>query len=178
MRRDYEALLEEVWQTVRKALQPLDQSEQGALKEAVLAIQQEEEQDRRWEETETERRPDWRPRRCRHAHDRLLEEMVSERVRGAEPHLRGVSSIERDLIGLGQRIRADLLLVVRQVRSCYPGDVGVCQAYAHLYHQAFGARLRDLAQYGLDTQDCTHLLSWTNHFYPRSASQPISKYPG
>lgn len=175
LKRDYEALMEAVWQTVRKSLHPLDQSEQSALKEAVQAIQQEEEQDRKWEESGGQRRPDWRPQRCRHAHDILLEEMVRERMQEAEPYPgEGMSSVESELIGFGRRIEQDLLQVARQVRGCYPGNVGVCQIYARLYHQAFSARLTALADFGLGQRDCTHLLSWTNQHYPRSVSQPIS----
>ncbi|XP_062378529.1 tumor necrosis factor alpha-induced protein 2 isoform X2 [Sardina pilchardus] len=193
LKYDYERLWEEgIKPTIRKSLQHLDQSDQGALKEAVLAIQQEEEQDRRWEGPQDRERPDWRPWCYRHAHDALLEEMVRERMQEVEPYPGGGSSVQRELIGLGQRIREDMLQVARQVRGCYPGNrdvgvccypgnmhvgcypgnVGVCQAYARLYHQAFSARLTELSEFGLDLPDCTHLLSWTNQHYPRMLQEP------
>ncbi|XP_076151770.1 tumor necrosis factor alpha-induced protein 2-like [Alosa pseudoharengus] len=172
LKQDYENLWEGIEQTIRKSLQPLDQSEQGALKEAVLAIQQEEEQDMKWEESDGQKYPDWRPQCFRYAHDCLLEAMVRERMQEAEPYPGGGSSVESELIGLGRRIKLDMLQVARQVRGCYPGNVGVCQVYIRFYHQAFSARLTELSEFGLDQPDCTHLLSWTNQHYPSILQEP------
>ncbi|KAL2099359.1 hypothetical protein ACEWY4_005839 [Coilia grayii] len=175
LRWEYEALLEGIRQTVGTSLHIADQSERDALKEAVLAMQQEEEQDKRWAEPNRQSGiecPHWRPLRIRHIHNSVLEEMVKGRVQGAEPHKGGGSSIQRELIGLGQRIKRDLLQVCRQVRGCYPGDEDVVRAYARLYHQTFSAHLRNIADFGLDHVDTTHLLNWILHHYPSILQEP------
>ncbi|XP_063040734.1 tumor necrosis factor alpha-induced protein 2-like isoform X2 [Engraulis encrasicolus] len=169
LRQDYETLLEEIKKVIGSSLFVTNQSEKDALTEAVLAMQQEEEQDLRWAGPSWQNAtgcPDWRPLRVRHAHDTLLEEIVKRRVQEVGLCEGGGSSIQRDLLGLGRRIRTDLLQVCREVRGCYPGDMGVVRMYACLYHQAFSAHLRSLTEFTLDHQDNTHLLSWVLRHYP------------
>ena len=68
---------------------------------------------------------------------------------------------------LGKRVKQDLLRVVQVVQVCYPPQMDVLNLYAGLYHQIFSARLTELAAAGLQTDDCSYLLFWTNHLYPQ-----------
>ncbi|XP_061652009.1 tumor necrosis factor alpha-induced protein 2 isoform X2 [Phyllopteryx taeniolatus] len=163
---DRRALEEAVLRTLRSSLDAVDVE---ALRSAVTFVQLEEEQDRIWE-----RRggmpPPWRLRCWREAHDTTLRSLVEERM-DAPPTpaaLRpGQSSIQADMLSMGRRLRRDLLLVLERVEACYPGHFRICQQYAAWYHRSIGARLRKLADFGLDDQDCTFLLRWVNDFYPR-----------
>ena len=68
---------------------------------------------------------------------------------------------------MGKCVKDDLLTVVRTVKDCYPAQMDILNVYAGLYHQTFSARLTELAAPGLDVDDCSYLLFWVNHYYPR-----------
>ncbi|XP_036429964.1 tumor necrosis factor alpha-induced protein 2-like [Colossoma macropomum] len=167
LRKDFEDLLEEVWSTVENSFEVQTENEKEALKQAVLVIQQEEEQDRRWEGVAEKERPPWRPRCCRWTHDSLLQNIVQRRMEEAKLDSNAdiKSSIQKEIIGKGKQLKEDLLHIAEHVRSCYPGE-NVCQLYAKLYHQAFCAKLREITDYGLSDDDCSHVLQWVNIHYP------------
>ncbi|XP_036429961.1 uncharacterized protein LOC118810365 isoform X2 [Colossoma macropomum] len=167
LRKDFEDLLEEVWSTVENSFEAQTEKKTAALKQAVLVIQQEEEQDRRWEGVAEKERPPWRPRCCRRTHDSLLQNMVQRRMEEAKLDSNAdiKSSIPKGITGKGKQLKEDLLHIVEYVRSCYPGE-NVCQLYAELYHQAFCATLREITDYGLCNDDCSHVLQWVNIHYP------------
>ncbi|XP_036429322.1 tumor necrosis factor alpha-induced protein 2 isoform X2 [Colossoma macropomum] len=167
LRKDFEDLLEEVWSTLENSFEVRTENEKEALKQAVLVIQQEEEQDRRWEGVAEKERPPWRPRCCRWTHDSLLQNIVQRRMEEAKLDSNAdiKSSIQKEIIGKGKQLKEDLLHIVEHVRSCYPGE-NVCQPYAKLYHQAFCAKLREITDYGLSDDDCSHVLQWVNIHYP------------
>lgn len=68
---------------------------------------------------------------------------------------------------LGKRVKTDLLTVATAVKDCYPATMDIVNVYAGLYHQNFSARLTELATSDPGSDDCSYLLSWTNHYYPR-----------
>ncbi len=68
---------------------------------------------------------------------------------------------------MGKRVKEDLLTVARAVKDCYPPHMDILNVYAGLYHQGFSARLTQLAGSGLEADDCSYLLFWINHCYPR-----------
>ncbi|XP_072533013.1 tumor necrosis factor alpha-induced protein 2 isoform X2 [Salminus brasiliensis] len=167
LKKDFEDLLEEVWSTVKNSFKVQTEEEKEALTQAVLVIQQEDEQDRRWQGVSEKERPQWRPRCCRRTHDSRLQDMVEQRMDEAKPDSSVTiqSSIQKEIIGKGKQLKEDLLHVAKHVRSCYPGE-NVCQLYATLYHQAFSAKLSEIADYGLSDNDCKHVLQWVNIHYP------------
>ncbi|KAL7890077.1 hypothetical protein AOLI_G00023350 [Acnodon oligacanthus] len=167
LRKDFEELLEEVWLKVENSFDFRTENEKEALNQAVLVIQQEEEQDRRWEGVAEKERPPWRPRCYRRTHDSQLQKMVQRRMEEAklDSNTDTKSSIQKEIIGKGKQIKEDLLHIAEHVRSCYPEE-NVCQLYAKLYHQEFCAKLREIADYGLSDADCSHVLQWVNIHYP------------
>ncbi|KAJ8399209.1 hypothetical protein AAFF_G00415880, partial [Aldrovandia affinis] len=171
LRRDYEALLDKTWLAVEASLSAGAEGLE-ALKSAASFVQQEEEQDQRWQETPvTEAVPAWRPRRCRQTHDAQLQRAVEKRMDETEDVSGGddlSSSLKRDICKMGIRVKEDLLKVARNLKSCYPGDFDICNMYARLYHEAFAERLMSVAEFDLDLDDCIYLLSWVNNHYPNA----------
>lgn len=68
---------------------------------------------------------------------------------------------------VGKRVKEDLLTVARAVAGCYPPHMDILNVYAGLYQQAFSARLARLAASALEPDDCSYLLFWVHHCYPR-----------
>ncbi|XP_056326863.1 tumor necrosis factor alpha-induced protein 2 [Danio aesculapii] len=159
--KDYEDLLERVRQTLENSLELQSKEEQEMLKEAVHAVLEEEKQDIRWEGFQEKQRPSWRPRRCKQIHEALLEKLVERRMEDAP-----VDSMQQAIICKAKRLKEDLLKVVTWVSGCYPEQENVCQFYATLYHKAFAARLREVAEYTLCDKDCVLILQWVNQDYP------------
>ncbi|XP_041710920.1 tumor necrosis factor alpha-induced protein 2 [Coregonus clupeaformis] len=166
--RDRKALLSHIDLAVKSSLSP-DEDSLEALKSAVKAILQEEEQDRRWLKQDG-KQPTWRPSECRHHHDTVLQRLVEERMDHAklppEESSKLRSSLQRDICGKGRRLQEDLLRVVKDVKGCYPEDMDICNLYGKIYHQAFSAGMRKIAEYGLGMVDCSYLLHWVNVAYP------------
>ncbi|KAF1374411.1 hypothetical protein PFLUV_G00228820 [Perca fluviatilis] len=138
------------------------------LTSAVKAVNQEEDQDQQW--TQRDRTPpQWRPSEWKKLHDSTLRCLVEERLDNpaTPPADKGnMSDIEADVCSMGRQLKEDLLSVVDEVKSCYPPEWNISNFYAGLYHEAFSARLRKIADFGLDDKDCTVLLHWVNEFYP------------
>ncbi|NP_001133726.1 tumor necrosis factor alpha-induced protein 2 [Salmo salar] len=172
--RDHKALLSQIDLAVKSSLSP-DEDSLEALKSAVKAILQEEEQDRQWLKQEG-KRPDWRPSECRRHHNTVLQSLVEERMDNAElppeesNKLR--SSLQRDVCGKGRRLQEDLLRVVKDVKGCYPEDMDICNFFGKMYHQAFSAGMRKIEEYGLGMDDCSYLLYWVNVAYPEILQNP------
>lgn len=167
LNKDFEDLLKKVMSTVEKSFYVQTNEEKESLKEAVLAINQEEEQDRRWEGVEKNECPPWRPRCCRLAHDRLLRNMVIQRMEEVKlnSNVNINSSVQLEITAKGKQLKEDLLKIAKNVRNCYPKE-NVCQLYAKIYHQVFSDKLREIADYGLVNDDCIHVLQWVNNLYP------------
>ncbi|KAG9336589.1 hypothetical protein JZ751_002936 [Albula glossodonta] len=168
LKRDYEALLRQIWLAVEASL-TFSSEELKVVKSAVSCIQQEEEQDQRWKEEPGAVAPDWRPMQCRRKHDALLQQMVKKRMEETEDLSRAdklSSSLKRDICKMGIRMRDDLLKVVQELNKCYPEEFDICNTYARLYHEAFTEHLMKITEYELDLEDCTYLLSWVNDHYP------------
>ncbi|XP_008297125.1 tumor necrosis factor alpha-induced protein 2a isoform X1 [Stegastes partitus] len=141
------------------------------LRSAVASIQQQEVQDRRWADCSQDRVPVWRPQKCLSTHNALLQNMVEDRLtKAAEDDSGGVdklsSAVKRQVCRMGKCVKEDLLSVVRTVKDCYPPQMDILNVYAALYHRSFFARLTELATSELETEDCSYLLFWVNHYYP------------
>ncbi|XP_060728391.1 tumor necrosis factor alpha-induced protein 2 isoform X1 [Tachysurus vachellii] len=167
LNKDFEDLFKKVMSTIKNSFDVETNEDIEFLKEAVLAIYQDEEQDRIWEEVAKNERPPWRPRCCRLAHDNLLQKMVTQRMEGAklDSNVNIKSSVQLEITAKAKQLKEDLLKISNNVRSCYPKD-NVCQLYAKIYHKVFSDKLREIADYGLADDDCTHVLQWVNNLYP------------
>ncbi|XP_066536149.1 tumor necrosis factor alpha-induced protein 2-like [Hoplias malabaricus] len=168
LKKDFEDLFEQVWSTVDNSFQVQTEAEIEALRQAVIVIQKEEEQDRRWEGYLEKERPQWRPRCCRDLHDSRLQNMVKQRMEEAklDSDINLKSSVQKEITRKAKQLRKDLLHVAKYVKQCYPGE-NVCLQYAKLYHQEFSAKLKEITDYGLNDDDCLHVLLWVNTHYPR-----------
>ncbi|XP_069016953.1 tumor necrosis factor alpha-induced protein 2-like isoform X1 [Embiotoca jacksoni] len=146
----------------------------SALTSAVKAIEQEEEQDRLWKES-SRTPPAWRPSGLWKRHDAALAMLVEGRLDNpstAPPDQAQQSSIQADINSMGRQLKEDLLLVVKEVKSCYPPEMDICNLYAKLYHQTLSARFRKIADFVLDDKDSTFVLRWVNEFYPGILQKP------
>ncbi|XP_066535977.1 tumor necrosis factor alpha-induced protein 2-like [Hoplias malabaricus] len=168
LKKDFEDLFEQVWSTVDNSFQVQTEAEIEALRQAVIVIQKEEEQDRRWEGYLEKERPQWRPRCCRDLHDSRLQNMVKQRMEEAklDSDINLKSSVQKEITSKAKQLKVDLLHVAKYVKQCYPGE-NVCRQYAKLYHQEFSGMLREIADYGLADEDCLQVLQCVNIFYQR-----------
>ncbi|KAG7334121.1 hypothetical protein KOW79_002528 [Hemibagrus wyckioides] len=168
LNKDFEELLEKMMSTVENSLNVETNEDIEFLKEAVQAIDQEEEQDRRWEGAAENERPPWRPRCCRLNHDGRLQSMVMRRMEEAkiDSNVNITSSVQLEITAKGKQLKEDLLKIAKNIMSCYPKE-NICQLYAEIYHQVFSDKLREIADYGLADDDCIHILQWVNNHYPK-----------
>ncbi|KAM9354205.1 tumor necrosis factor alpha-induced protein 2a isoform 2-T2 [Pholidichthys leucotaenia] len=142
------------------------------LRSTMTSIQQQENQDRRWKDCLQDCVPVWRPLKCLSTHNGLIQNLVESRMsEAAEDESGGTeklsSPIKRQVCQLGKRVKEDLLTVMRSVKDCYPPHMDILNLYAGLYHWSFSTRLTLLAAAGLQDEDCSYLLFWINHCYPR-----------
>lgn len=161
---DHRALEELVLQILKQSLSTDVNAE--AVTSAVKAVLQEEQQDQRWKQRGRPS-PAWRPSGWKKLHDSMLYSLVEERLDNtAAADLVEESSLQQDVTSMGRQLKQDLQLVVKLLKSCYPPELDICNTYAKWYHQTFGARLKKIADFGLDDKDCTFLLRWVNEYYP------------
>ncbi|XP_051812544.1 tumor necrosis factor alpha-induced protein 2 isoform X2 [Acanthochromis polyacanthus] len=171
---DREALEKLVFQTLEGSLEVNDDNMAAALRSAVEAIQLEEQQDQLWRQNQ-KTFPPWRPSGWRKRHDLMLRRLVENRLDNEEDQKtpdNQVSALQADVQGMGRQLKEDLLLVVKVLNNCYPPDMDVCNLYARMFHQSFSARLRKIAEYGLEDKDGTFLLLWVNKYYPGILQKP------
>lgn len=163
---DYMRLKDLVQQTV---MQSLTGSTAEALTSAVKAICQEDKRDELWKQR-GHPWPVWRPCKWKELHISALSSLVMERMDNPSP-LPAVkeavqSSLQVDVNSMGKQLKDDMLLVVEDVKSCYPPEMDICNCYAKLYHKTFGTKLQRITDFGLDDKDCCFLLRWVNEYYP------------
>uniref|UniRef100_A0A672ZU13 Uncharacterized protein n=1 Tax=Sphaeramia orbicularis TaxID=375764 RepID=A0A672ZU13_9TELE len=164
--------LEALWLQIQMAVHNTFTSSTGdleVLRSAVASIQQQEKQDQRWAGCPEDQVPVWRPQKCLRNHNILLQKVVQSRLKKAVEELadetNGLSSALKKEDG--KRPEGDLLTVERTVKDCYPPEMDILNVYAGLYQHSFSTRLKDLAGSGVDVKDCSYLLFWTNHYYPK-----------
>lgn len=165
---DYRELEKQVSEALSRSLSA--EVSRAALASAVKAIHQEAEQDRHWQQS-PQTRPGWRPANWKKLHDESLRNLVQQRMDAAtttpsDPSTKQPPSIQEEIIAMGRQLKEDLLLVVEDVRSCYPPEVDICNFYASLYHQCLSARLKELAELNPNDGDCKTILLWVNDYYP------------
>ncbi|NP_001025387.1 tumor necrosis factor alpha-induced protein 2a [Danio rerio] len=153
-------------------LDSFNEENQETLKSALISILQEEAQDRRWAEVSENQRPIWRPTECRQKiHDPLLKTLVETRLKNADGQENKAdklsTSLKREVCRTGKQVQKDLLIVVRNLKECYPADFDICRTYAQLYHQTFSARLQELTRSSIEFEDCAYILSWIKIYYPK-----------
>lgn len=172
LHKDFEALQLKLWMAINDTFTPSSSAgELKVLRSAMVSIQQQEAQDRRWRDCQEERVPRWRPQKCLSIHNILLQNMVEGRIKEAAKDTSGgtdrlSSPVKRQVCRVGRCVKEDLLTVVRRVKNCYPPHMDIMNLYAGLYHQEFSAHLTQLTAAGLDDDDCSYLLSWVNQYYP------------
>ncbi|MCI4389394.1 hypothetical protein PGIGA_G00097460 [Pangasianodon gigas] len=168
LNKDYETLMFHLRMAVNESF---NQENQERLRSAIEAIRQQEEKDRHWEEAAEEKRPCWRPLKCREIHDTLLKNVVDVRLQQAHEEENGAdklsTSVKREVCRIGKRIQKDLLQVVRDVQQCYTPEFDICNMYAQLYHQAFSTKLMEHARTNIEFQDCIYILCWTHGYFPK-----------
>uniref|UniRef100_A0AAQ4NXB1 Tumor necrosis factor, alpha-induced protein 2b n=1 Tax=Gasterosteus aculeatus aculeatus TaxID=481459 RepID=A0AAQ4NXB1_GASAC len=168
-------LLDLVLQTLRLSLDPGEAGAAAALASAVKAVEQEEAQDRLWDQR-GRKPPVWRPCAWKEVHDSTLRGLVEERMDNPSTPpsavQAGQSSVQVDVCAMGRQMKEDLLQVASVVRSCYPPETNICHLYIQAYHRTFSARLRKIADFGLEDKDCTFLLRWVNEYYPLVLQKP------
>uniref|UniRef100_A0A672FCL3 Uncharacterized protein n=1 Tax=Salarias fasciatus TaxID=181472 RepID=A0A672FCL3_SALFA len=179
LHRDLRVLEDLLWTAVQNTFSSsVDQQE--ALRSAVTAIQQQEEQDRRWAELQGPqgpggRVPAWRPLRLLRTHDLLLEDLVEARLKDAcEDQTVGrdlSSAVKRQVCALGRRVKDDLLTAARTVAPCYPAHLDILTLFLRLYHRRFSRHLEHLAQQQLQPDDGRYLLLWANRLYTAEVLQ-------
>ncbi|KAB5539794.1 hypothetical protein PHYPO_G00093260 [Pangasianodon hypophthalmus] len=169
LNKDYETLMFHLRMAVNESF---NQENQERLSSAIKAICQQEEKDRHWEEAAEEKRPCWRPLKCREIHDMLLKNVVDIRLQQEHEEENGAdklsTSVKRKVCRIGKRIQKDLLQVVRDVRQCYTPEFDICNMYAQLYHQAFSSKLMEHARTNIEFQDCIYILGWIHVYYPKN----------
>ncbi|XP_044231286.1 tumor necrosis factor alpha-induced protein 2-like [Thunnus albacares] len=170
---DRKALKDLVVQTLKQSLSTEVNVE--ALTSAVKAVCQEEEQDKQWKQRDGTP-PAWRPSGWKKLHDSTLCSLVEEHMDNTSSSrpadLVEKSSLQVDICSMGRQLKQDLLWVVEVVKSCYPPELNICNSYAKWYHQTFSARLKKIAEFGLDDKDCTSFLLWVNDYYPEILRKP------
>ncbi|XP_072313178.1 tumor necrosis factor alpha-induced protein 2 [Eucyclogobius newberryi] len=168
---DHQDLQEAVLKAVRLSLDP---SEVGAraLASAVDAMCKEDERDDFWAQRGPAGRPQWRPSKLRERHDGELRTLVEERMDSPSapcsyPDAIQGSSIQSDILSMGRQAKLDLEMVAERVRPCYPDRLNICHFYVLQFHRVLAARLRKIAEFGLDDKDCMVILRWVNEYYPQ-----------
>lgn len=164
---EYKKLEAHILQTLKLSFSQ-ESLRKEALTSATKAIVQEVEQDKRWKQR-SQALPPWRSNNWRSLHDKTLRSLVEQRM--DEPHTPPCtqvkqSSVQIHINSMGLQLKVDLLSVVEVLKPCYPPGMDICNIYARLYHQSFGARLRKISEFGLDDKDCTAMLCWVNQYYP------------
>ncbi|XP_022068118.1 tumor necrosis factor alpha-induced protein 2a isoform X2 [Acanthochromis polyacanthus] len=172
LQKDFEDLRLQICMAIHNTFTPSSSTEHlEVLRSAVASIQQQEVQDRHWTAYSQDQVPRWRPQKCLSTHNILLQNMVESRLtKAAEDDSSGgdklSSAVKRQVCRMGKRVKEDLLSVVRTIKDYYPPQMDILNVYAGLYHRSFSARLTELAASGLETEDCSYLLFWVNHYYP------------
>ncbi|KAB5539795.1 hypothetical protein PHYPO_G00093270 [Pangasianodon hypophthalmus] len=166
LRKDYETLMDHLKMAVHDSF---NMENQEMLRSAIMAIAQQEEQDRHWEEA-AEESPCWRPMRCRQIHDMIIKEVVEVRLQQVNEEELDTDVLKREVVQIGSVIQNDLLQVVNHVQKCYSSDFNVCDMYAQLYHQAFSTKLKKLLQFSVTGEDYRFILKQINN-YPKAILQ-------
>lgn len=165
---DYRELEKQVSETLNRSLSA--EVSMAALASAVKAIHQEAEQDRLWQQS-PKTRPGWRPANWKKLHDESLRNLVQQRMDAAtttpsDPTANQSPSIQVEITAMARQLKEDLLMVVGDVRSCYPTEVDICNFYASLYHQCLSARLKEFVELDPNDGDSQTILLWVNDYYP------------
>lgn len=168
LQKDYETLMLHLWMAIHDSF---NKENQENLRSAIKAILRQEEQDRQWMEVAAEKRPRWRPLKCKETHDKLLKELVEVRLQQPNEEENEADKLstllKREVCRMGMRIQKDLLQVIRDVQQCYTSEFDICQMYVQLYHQAFSTKLLEFARTNIEIPDCIYILSWIHGYYPK-----------
>lgn len=95
--RDLEALRLQILMAVNNTFSSSSLSQLEVLKSAVVSVQQQEDQDRRWKESLENRVPVWRPLSCLRTHNALLHHLVESRLTEASEEPGGPGSLSSPL---------------------------------------------------------------------------------
>lgn len=165
---DYGELEGCVWKTLDLSLSA--EGSKTALASAVRAVYQEEARDRWWQQS-SRTRPGWRPGNWEKLHDKTLRNLVQRRMDAPSTAPTDPAN-HPEITAMVRQLKEDLLLVVEDVRSCYPPEADICNFYAGLYHQCLSTRLKEKAEPDLNEEDCKTILLWVNNYYPGILKKP------
>ncbi|XP_065137388.1 exocyst complex component 3-like protein 2 [Paramisgurnus dabryanus] len=159
----YEALQKELWEVVRDSLRSPTAGPNLGL--VVQVLQQEEQADRDWAQSEGAVPGGPRPREFK----KRWKEAVSELADANLPQ-RGeaqAGDLAAYLDKLRVRMVEDLGAARRNVVSVYPPEYNSFQVYTQSYHQAVTRRLQHIADGDLQITDIYSLLDWLYNIYNR-----------
>lgn len=117
LHKDFEALQLKLWMAINDTFNPSSSAgELKVLRSAMVSIQQQEAQDRRWRDCQEERVPRWRPQKCLSIHNILLQNMVEGRIKEAAKDTSGgtdwlSSPVKRQVSHLGGGVGGALLVL-------------------------------------------------------------------
>ncbi|XP_067103047.1 tumor necrosis factor alpha-induced protein 2 [Osmerus mordax] len=166
----YEALQGEMWAVVRESLRSPTAGPNLGL--VVQVLQQEEETDRAWAQSEGAAPGAVRPRELK----RRWREAVEGAADGSLPQ--GTEAQDGALAAYLDRIRVrvveDLGAAKRNVVPVYPEEYQPFLVYAQSYHQAVAKRLRSITDRQLQITDIYSLLDWLYNIYNRDVLGTVS----
>ncbi|XP_067307312.1 tumor necrosis factor alpha-induced protein 2 [Pseudorasbora parva] len=159
----YEALQKELWDVVRDSLRcPTARPNLGLV---VQVLQQEEQADRDWAQSEGAAPGGPRPREFKKRWREAVVELANANLPQHEEARAGELAAYLDKLRV--RMVEDLGAARRNVVSVYPVEYDSFQVYTQSYHQAVTRRLQAIANGDLQIIDIYSMLDWLYNIYNR-----------
>uniref|UniRef100_A0A8C1NCI8 Exocyst complex component 3-like 2b n=1 Tax=Cyprinus carpio TaxID=7962 RepID=A0A8C1NCI8_CYPCA len=166
----YEALQKELWDVVRESLRcPTAGPNLGLV---VQVLQQEEQADRDWAQSEGAAPGGPRPREFKKRWREAVVELADANLPQHKEALAGELAAYLDKLRV--RMVEDLGAARRNVVSVYPVEYDSFQVYTQSYHQAVTRRLQAITNGDLQITDIYSLLDWLYNIYNRDVLGTIT----
>uniref|UniRef100_A0A671S6K8 Tumor necrosis factor alpha-induced protein 2-like n=1 Tax=Sinocyclocheilus anshuiensis TaxID=1608454 RepID=A0A671S6K8_9TELE len=159
----YEALQKELWDVVRESLRSPTAGPNLGL--VVQVLQQEEQADRDWAQSEGAAPGGPRPREFKKRWREAVVELADANLPQHEEARAGELAAYLDKLRV--RMVEDLGAARRNVVSVYPVEYDSFQVYTQSYHQAVTRRLQAITNGDLQITDIYSLLDWLYNIYNR-----------
>ncbi|XP_030633116.1 tumor necrosis factor alpha-induced protein 2 [Chanos chanos] len=166
----YEALQKELWQVVHESLRSSTAGPNLGL--VVQVLQQEEQTDREWGQSESATPGGPRPRQLKRRWKEAVGETADQNLPKREEAMPGQLAAYLDQVR--SRMVEDLNCAKRNVVPIYPEEYGAFQVYAQSYHQAVARRLQAITDSQLQVSDIYSLLDWLYNIYNRDVLGTVS----
>ncbi|KTF77504.1 hypothetical protein cypCar_00040644 [Cyprinus carpio] len=159
----YEALQKELWDVVKESLRSPTAGPNLGL--VVQVLQQEEQADRDWAQSEGAAPGGPRPREFKKRWREAVVELADANLPQHEEARAGELAAYLDKLRV--RMVEDLGAARRNVASVYPAEYDSFQVYTQSYHQAVTRRLQAITNGDLQITDIYSLLDWLYNIYNR-----------